>query len=59
MLCRSGLEEIGKFVRNERKWQQVWAVRDPSFSDLIVGSDAEDRLRYVTAVAREDEEPNG
>ena len=50
------LEEIGKFVRDERKRQQIWEVRDPSFSHVIVGFDANDRLRYVTAVAREDEE---
>jgi hypothetical protein len=48
------LEEIGKFVRDERKRQQIWEVRDSSFSHLIVGYDAKDRLRYVTAVARED-----
>jgi hypothetical protein len=50
------LEEIGTFVRDERKRQQIWEVRDPSFSHLVVGFDANDRLRYVTAVAREDKE---
>jgi hypothetical protein len=50
------LEEIGKFVRDERKRQHIWEVRDPSFSHLVVGFDANDRLRYVTAVAREDKE---
>lgn len=50
------LQEIGKFVRDERKRQAIWEVRDPSFSHLIVGFDAKDTLRYVTAVAREDKE---
>jgi len=50
------LQEIGKFVRDERKRQEVWEVRDKNFSHLIVGFDAKDRLRYVTAVAREDKE---
>jgi hypothetical protein len=50
------LQEIGKFVRDERKRQQIWEVRDSSFSHVIVGFDANDRLRYVTAVAREDAE---
>lgn len=34
------LEEIGKFVRGERKRQQIWQVPDPSFSHVIVGFDA-------------------
>jgi len=48
------LQDIGRFVRDERKRQQVWEVRDPSFSHLVVGFDSKDLLRYVTAVARED-----
>ena len=50
------LEAIGKFVRDERKRQQIWEVRDPSFSHIIVGFDADQHLRYVTAVAREDKD---
>jgi hypothetical protein len=50
------LEQIGKFVRDERKRQQVWEVRDETFSHVVVGFDAGDVLRYVTAVAREDAE---
>jgi hypothetical protein len=43
------LEQIGKFVRDERKRQQVWEVRDETFSHVVVGFDAGDVLRYVTA----------
>jgi len=31
------LKEIGKFVRDERKQQQVWEAKDKSFSHIIVG----------------------
>lgn len=50
------LEEIGTFEREERKQQEIWQVRDPSFSHVIMGLSKEGKLRYVTAVAREDEE---
>jgi hypothetical protein len=50
------LQEVGKFQRNEEKRQQVWQVRHKSFSHLIVGFDPDDKLRYVTAVAREDKD---
>ena len=50
------LQEIGKFVRDERKRQQVWEVRDERFSHVVVGFDSKEMLRYVTAVAREDKE---
>ena len=49
------LKEIGTFERDERKQQAVWQVRDPSFSHVIVGLSKEGKLRYVTAVAREDD----
>ena len=48
------LNELGSFVRNERKGQEIWQVRDPSFSHLIVAFGKEGKLRFVTAVARED-----
>ncbi len=54
--AKKRLEEIGKFVRDERKRQEIWEVRDAFFSHLIVGFDKEDTLRYVTATAREDKE---
>ena len=48
------LNEIGSFVRNERKSQEIWQVRDQSFSHLIVAFAKNGNLRFVTAVARED-----
>ena len=50
------LQVIGKFVRDERKRQEIWEVRDASFSHVVVGFDGKDTLRFVTAVAREDKE---
>lgn len=48
------LNEIGSFVRAERKGQEIWQIRDPSFSHLIVSFGKDGMLRFVTAVARED-----
>lgn len=50
------LQEIGKFVRDERKRQEIWEVKDDHFSHVILGFDAKDMLRYITAVAREDKD---
>jgi hypothetical protein len=50
------LKEIGQFVRNESQKQEVWTVRDPNYSHLLIGLAKDDKLRYVTAVAREDKE---
>ena len=50
------LQEIGSFVRDERKSQEVWQVRDPSFSHLLVAFAKDGKLRFVTAVAREDKD---
>ena len=50
------LRVIGKFVRDERKQQEIWQVRHESFSHLIVGFDKKQKMRFVTAVAREDNE---
>jgi hypothetical protein len=50
------LNEIGTFVRAERKGQEIWQIRDPSFSHLIVAFAKDGKLRFVTAVAREDPE---
>lgn len=52
---RKRLTEIGTFVREERKRQEIWTVRDETFSHVAIGFDKEDHLRYVTAVARADE----
>lgn len=50
------LKEIGSFVRAERKRQEIWEVRDANFSHLIVAFDKNAKLRFVTAVSREDPE---
>lgn len=50
------LGEIGELVRHERKRQEVWTVRDETFSHVIVGFDQNEMIRYVTAVARADNE---
>lgn len=46
------LKEIGKFLRPDAKRQEVWEVRDPRFSHIILGFEKTGELRYVTAVAR-------
>lgn len=50
------LNEIGTFGRAERKGQEIWQIRDPSFSHLIVAFGKDGSLRFVTAIAREDGE---
>jgi hypothetical protein len=50
------LKAIGKLVRTEEKRQEVWQIRDEKFSHLIVGFNKIGKLRYVTAVAREDKD---
>lgn len=50
------LKKIAVFERDERKRQQIWKLKeDEYFSHLIVGYDEKDTIRFVTAVAREDE----
>ena len=51
--AHSLLQKIGTLQREERKRQEVWEVRDPYFSHVIVGFDKQSRIRFVTAVARE------
>ena len=46
------LKSLGRLEREERKRQEVWAVNDARVSHLLVGYDAEYRVRYVTAIAR-------
>ncbi len=50
------LKAIGTFVRNEEKRQEVWQVRNESFSHLLIGFGKDEKVRYVTAVAREDKD---
>jgi hypothetical protein len=53
------LGEIGSLEKEERKQQEVWALRDhPSYSHLIVSYDKEYKgVRFVTAVAKEGGRP--
>ena len=53
------LNEIGRLERQERKQQEVWALRDdPSYSHLIVSYDKEYKgVRFITAVAMEGGKP--
>jgi len=48
------LKSIGSLERETRKRQEVWAVKDVRISHLLVGYDADNRVRYVTAIARAD-----
>jgi len=48
------LKTIGNLERETRKRQEVWAVKDARISHLLVGYDADNRVRYVTAIARPD-----
>ena len=50
------LKAIGTLIRTEEKRQEAWQVRDPRFSHLIVGFNKGKKLRYVTAVARDDKD---
>ena len=52
--ARARLKAIGKLEKEERKRQEVWAVKDSRISHLLVGYDADNRVRYVTALARTD-----
>ena len=52
--ARARLQSIGSLEREDRKRQEVWAVKDPRISHLLVGYDADYRVRYVTAIARAD-----
>ncbi|HKG48438.1 MAG TPA: hypothetical protein VKB02_16995 [Pyrinomonadaceae bacterium] len=48
------LKSIGNLEKEARKRQEVWAVKDVRISHLLVGYDADNRVRYVTAIARTD-----
>jgi len=48
------LRSIGTLQKDDRKRQEVWALNDSCISHLLVGYDAEYRVRYVTAIARTD-----
>ena len=48
------LKSIGSLEKEARKRQEVWAVKDARISHLLVGYDADNRVRYITAIARMD-----
>lgn len=50
------LKAMGTLVRKEANRQEAWQIRDKAFSHLIVGFNKDGKLRYVTAVAREDKD---
>jgi len=52
--ARARLKSIGSLEKEDRKRQEVWVVKDPRISHLLVGYDADYRVRYVTAIARAD-----
>ena len=53
--ARIQLQKIGRFQKAERKRHEVWEVRDPHFSHLIIQFDKATKLvHFVTAVARSD-----
>jgi len=51
--AQARLKSMGSLEKEERKRQEVWALRDPRISHLLVGYDEEFRVRYVTAIARQ------
>jgi len=48
------LKSIGSLEKDAGKRQEVWTVKDSRISHLLVGYDMDDRVRYVTAIARTD-----
>jgi hypothetical protein len=50
--AQSRLKSIGSLEKDDQKRQEVWAIKDPRISHLLVGYDADYRVRYVTAIAR-------
>ena len=52
--ARTRLQSIGSLQKEDRKRQEVWAVKDSRISHLLIGYDADYHVRYVTAIARAD-----
>lgn len=49
------LRAIGELARKDAKRQEVWTLRDDQrFRGMIVGFDAENHVRFVTAIAKPD-----
>src|SRR5215213_6211905 len=51
-VAQARLNSLGSLEKEQRKRQEVWAIKDPRVSHLLVGYDADYRVRYVTAIAR-------
>jgi hypothetical protein len=43
----------GTMLREERRRQEVWELRDARFASAIVGYDEEWKVRFITAIAKE------
>ena len=52
--AQARLRALGQLEKEDRRRQEVWAIKDPRISHLLVGYDADNRVRYVTAIARTD-----
>ena len=50
--AQARLKSMGSLEKEARKRQEVWAIKDPRVSHLLVGYDTDFRVRYVTAIAR-------
>jgi hypothetical protein len=50
--ARARLSSVGTLDKEQRKRQEVWSVKDPRISHVLVGYDTDFRVRYVTAIAR-------
>jgi hypothetical protein len=51
-VAQARLKSLGQLEKEDGKRQEVWAIKDPRISHLLVGYDDEYRVRYVTALAR-------
>lgn len=50
------LREVGQLERVEQKRQEVWALPENTrYSRVALGYDGDDKIRYVTAFARQQE----
>jgi glycerophosphoryl diester phosphodiesterase len=52
--AQARLKSLGNLEKEDRKRQEVWAIKDPRVSHLLVGYDTDYHVRYVTAIARTD-----
>jgi hypothetical protein len=51
--ARQRLSKIGEVIRGKEMAKQTWKLRDPRFEYLVIRFDADWRLHWVTAFARE------